>query len=276
MASSSPQILEGKLTVVSTWLCPFAQRTLLALKLKGVNCVHSELSEHDLYNKPAWFLDLNPAGLVPTVAWLEGGERRVLSESLIINEYIDEALPGPPLLPAGDHFARAKARLAIDRFSCKAVPEFYKLLLRQDKAEQDAAARALDQQLLWLAKEGVHPEGPFALGGAPSLVDCAILPFILRLPILKHYRGYEPPAAAAGRLSAYVAAALALPEVAATRVHPAGQDYDGALITAYQRYADGSAKSQVARELSNSKGKEKEKDDKVAAAQTANGGGGSH
>jgi hypothetical protein len=67
--------------------CPFAQRTLLALNAKGVAYVHHELSDTDLYSKPAWFLDLNPAGLVPTLAWLTpGGERRVLGESLIINE----------------------------------------------------------------------------------------------------------------------------------------------------------------------------------------------
>ncbi len=49
-------------------------------------------------------------------------------------------------------------------------------------------------------------------------------------PILKHYRGYEPPAAAAGRLSAYLAAAAAHPAVKATMRHPAGRDYDEALI----------------------------------------------
>jgi hypothetical protein len=67
-------------------LCPFAQRTLIALNAKGCAFTLHELSEADLYDKPAWFLDLNPAGLVPTLAWRTGGQRRVLTESLILNE----------------------------------------------------------------------------------------------------------------------------------------------------------------------------------------------
>lgn len=50
--------------------------------------------------------------------------------------YIDEALPGKPLLPRGDPYARAKARTIIDRFCGKAVPEFYKMLLRQASGGQ--------------------------------------------------------------------------------------------------------------------------------------------
>jgi hypothetical protein len=67
--------------------CPFAQRALLALNAKGADYRLHELSDADLYSKPAWFLGLNPAGLVPTLAWLAGdGRRRVLGESLVINE----------------------------------------------------------------------------------------------------------------------------------------------------------------------------------------------
>jgi len=43
-------------------LCPFAQRTLLALNAGGCKYNHHELSEQDLYEKPTWFLELNPVG----------------------------------------------------------------------------------------------------------------------------------------------------------------------------------------------------------------------
>lgn len=247
------EILVGKPTIVSSWFCPFAQRSLIALEAKGVPYTHHELSDEDLYSKPAWFLRLNPAGLVPTIVWLdmEGGERRVLGESLIINEWVDEALPGPSLMPSAP-YERAKARLVIDRFASRVVPEFYRLLLRQDKGDQEAAARGFSGQLEWLA-ETLHAEGPFALGDSLSLVDCAVLPFLLRLPILQHYRGYELPATAAGRISAYVAAALAHPAVQATTRHPGGADYGQALIAMYQRYADGTANSLVARDINSEK-----------------------
>jgi len=204
------------------------------------------------------------------------------------NRFVEEGLQGPSRLLPADPYLRAQARLVIDRFGSKGVPPFYKMLLQQDAAEQAAAARALDAQLIWLAAEVLGMEGPWGLRGGQglTLVDCAVLPFIIRLvrgcvgwmcvsgaarlaaapllltlllevsislqpptnphqrrqqpnpnfappniqPILHHYRGYSPPAAAAGRLAAYTAAAKALPAVASTMRHPAGRDYDGALI----------------------------------------------
>lgn len=65
-------------------------------------------------------------------------------------------------------------------------------------------------------------------------------------PILKHYRGYAPPAAAAPLLAAYADAAQAHPAVAPTVRHPAGRDYWKALVAAYSKYADGSAQSKLA------------------------------
>jgi hypothetical protein len=48
--------------------------------------------------------------------------------------------------------------------------------------------------------------------------------------VLRHYRGYAPPAAAAPRLAGYLAAAKAHSAVSGTMVHPEGRDYSGALI----------------------------------------------
>lgn len=51
----------------------------------------------------------------------------------------------------------------------------------KDKADQEAAAAAFSEQLLWLVGQ-LHPTGPFGLGPEGlSLVDCAVLPFLLRL-----------------------------------------------------------------------------------------------
>lgn len=76
-----------------------------------------------------------------------------------------EGLDGPhPLLPS-DPFARARARLVLDRFCSKAVPQFYALLLRRDEAERAAARAAFDAQLEWLAAQGLCAGGPWALEG---------------------------------------------------------------------------------------------------------------
>jgi hypothetical protein len=90
------------------------------------------------------------------------------------------------LLPS-DPVGKAAARLIIQRFSDKAVPAFYRMLVQQDKAVQAAAAAALDAELQWLV-DNIDPAGPFALGPDLGLVDCAVVPFLLRLYVLEHYR----------------------------------------------------------------------------------------
>jgi glutathione S-transferase len=90
------------------------------------------------------------------------------------------------LLPA-DPAGRAAARLIIQRFSDKAVPAFYRILVQQDQSVQAAAAVVMDTELEWLV-DSMHPQGPFALGQQLGLVDCAIAPFLIRLFVLQHYR----------------------------------------------------------------------------------------
>jgi hypothetical protein len=58
----APDACTGPPLQTTARLCPFAQRTLIALKAKGCDHTHHELNEHDLYEKPEWFLDLNPVG----------------------------------------------------------------------------------------------------------------------------------------------------------------------------------------------------------------------
>ncbi|MCP6606353.1 glutathione S-transferase N-terminal domain-containing protein, partial [Klebsiella pneumoniae] len=53
---------EGQIRVYSMRFCPFAQRTLLVLKAKGIR---HEVININLKNKPEWFFKKNPIGLVP-------------------------------------------------------------------------------------------------------------------------------------------------------------------------------------------------------------------
>jgi len=63
----------------------------------------------DLKNKPRDLLELNPYAKVPVLIDGDG----VIYESAIINEYLEEKYPAPPLLPR-DPFQRAKIRIWID------------------------------------------------------------------------------------------------------------------------------------------------------------------
>lgn len=78
-------------------------RVFLALLEKGVNFTeHAMFGPHFDHLKPA-YLAINPKGQVPTLVC----DGDVLTEGMLINEYIDEAFDGPALRPTAplDRFA---------------------------------------------------------------------------------------------------------------------------------------------------------------------------
>ena len=81
------------LTLVDAPRCPYCARVRIVLAEKGVAY---ETVVIDLEDRPAWLYELNPVGRVPVLE--EDGW--ALPESAVINEYLEERHPEPPLLPA--------------------------------------------------------------------------------------------------------------------------------------------------------------------------------
>lgn len=82
------------------------------------------------------YLALNPQGLVPALEW----DGAVLTQSLAICEFLDEVVPGPPLLP-GDAVARAKVRAFAQVIACDTHPvQNLRVLERLRAAGLDEAA----------------------------------------------------------------------------------------------------------------------------------------
>lgn len=174
--------------IYSASVCPFAHRTRLTLLEKGIDF---ELTEIDLNNKPEWFWQVSPYGKVPVI---KHNNYRIW-ESAIINEYLDEAFPEPPLMPkkTGD---RAMARIWIDFANNKLVPVFYKLLLEQDHQKQVELKQKLIENLQFMETEGIRQlsdNGNYWLGKSLSLVDLTFYPWFERFCILEHYRGISLP-----------------------------------------------------------------------------------
>ena len=128
------------LKLVDAPRCPYCARVRIVLAEKGVD---HESVVIDLQDRPDWLYELNPAGRVPVIE--EDGW--ALPESAVINEFLEERHPDPPLLPA-DLAARAAARLRIFRYDDFTRP-YYALRREEPGAEAEfaEALAALDATL---------------------------------------------------------------------------------------------------------------------------------
>ena len=114
-----------KLRLISFKLCPFVQRTIIVLLEKAVK---HEIEYIDLNCKPDWFLKLSPMAKVPILQILE--DDRVLFESSVICEYIDEISPGS--LHPDDSFEKARHRAWIE-FASALLDKIYTLYATKEK-----------------------------------------------------------------------------------------------------------------------------------------------
>ncbi len=148
----------------------YSHRTRIVLFEKDVECHIIEVA-HD--KRPRDLADLNPYNQVPTMV----DRDLVLYESNIINEYLDERLPHPPLMPV-DPVSRARARLMLVRFDrdwCSLLPE----IEHGDKKIATRARNVIRDGLTVISP--VFRDQPFVMGEEFSLVDCALAPILWRL-----------------------------------------------------------------------------------------------
>ena len=173
--------------IYSASVCPFAHRTRLTLLEKGIDF---KLTEIDLNNKPDWFSEVSPYQKVPVIQ--NGGDR--VWESAVINEYLEEVFPEPPLMPK-DSGKKAIARIWIDFANTQFVTSFYKLLLIQDPAKQQQWKQKFLDHLQFM-ESGIaqlQGEGPYWFGVSLTLVDLTFYPWFERWAVLEHYRDLPLP-----------------------------------------------------------------------------------
>jgi len=159
---------------------PNCQRVKIVLAEKNLpyDIAPIDLRAHE--QKTPEYLKLNPYGKVPVLT----DDATVLYESLIINEYLDEKYPNPPLMPK-DPAKRAKARILVDYGMAHFDAPYQRLRmeLMKDAKEQNqqviATAKAELKKLLQRLEDEIG-EQQYLLGDF-SLVDADLLPRFTRL-----------------------------------------------------------------------------------------------
>lgn len=181
----TPATANDKPLIYSMAVCPYAQRTKILLEIKGVDydAVEIDISKP---RSPA-FLEINPTGKVPTL--VHNG--KVLNESSIINEYLDEVFPEIPLLPT-DPYQKAISRLLIDYCNTRFSPNHYRLLMEQNSARREKIEQAVHQDWLWLDAflRRTNPDGQY-VGESFGMADLTYAPFFARFVLNEYFWDFQ-------------------------------------------------------------------------------------
>lgn len=96
-----------------------SMKVLICLNEKKLDFVSHYVNLLRFEQHEPWFVEINPNGQVPVL--LHDG--KVITESTVVNEYLDDAFPEIPLRPA-DAFYRAQMRIwskFVDEYFCPAL-----------------------------------------------------------------------------------------------------------------------------------------------------------
>ena len=151
--------------------CIMSHCARLVVHEKGVP---ADIEYFDPNDPPEDLLELNPNGSSPTFV-----ERDlVLYDARIIMEYLDERFPHPALHQM-DPGSRASTRMLIKRIDQEWYPLLEEVQLNGDK-KAAKAKKQLKESLM--AAAPVFEATPYFMSEEYSLIDCAMAPFLWRLP----------------------------------------------------------------------------------------------
>ena len=188
-----------------------AQKVRLALAEKGLEYTEHHINLRSGEQKKPEYVKLNPKGVVPTLVH----DGFVVCESVVINEYIDDAFEGPALMPESaqgrarvrhwtkqidDSIFTATATVSVSiAFHHQYTPELieeqvrfrgpsYRQFIETVKKGVDnpafpAAIKRMDKMLADMDK--ALAEGPWLLGKQLTLADVAFASYYTRLDHLK-------------------------------------------------------------------------------------------
>ena len=131
--------------------------------------------------------DVNPVGKLPTLE----DRSTILFEASVVNEYLDERYPHPPLKP-GSPAERAQMRLAVMRIEQELFPIYAELEKARDKtAGRKKISDYLEALDTYMARQD------YFVGECYTLADVSLAPILWRLKAMgidtakwSHLEGY--------------------------------------------------------------------------------------
>lgn len=217
------------------------------LEEKGIQYQYIEV---DPYAKPKELMDLNPRGLVPSMEY----KGKPLYESTVLVEFLEEAFPhhSPHLLPS-DPYEKARARIWCHFVTSSVIPSFHRFLQYQPQKDGKEGLEERRKEFLGVLKEftkEMDKEGPYFLGKDFGIVDLMIAPWAVRLWVFDHFKGgLGIPEEGKGGEDEEVWARWRkwYDAVKGRRSVIETTSYQETYIPLYQKYADDTAQSQLAK-----------------------------
>lgn len=216
-------------TIYHIPVCPFSQRVEILLSLKGLAGAVDFHVMDVTKPRPEWFLEMTGGTTAMPVMDLGGG--RMLKESLVILQYVEEAFGKPPILRA-DAYERAVERMMIARENDFTMAG-YTMVMNRD---WDRTAGLRDRLLglyEWLDEflRRHNPDGTWLFDGF-GMTEAIYTPLFVRFLFLDYYEGFDlPKDGRFARVAKWRDACLA---------HPAAQQVsEREIVTVYYDYAVG-------------------------------------
>ncbi|MBT3429788.1 MAG: stringent starvation protein A [Proteobacteria bacterium] len=154
--------------------CLFSHACRFVLRAKEIECDVVFTTDKQVEDAVA---ELNPYGETPTLA----DRDLVLYDGVVVNEYLDERFPHPPLMPS-DPTTRAQARVMISRLRRDWLDDVQNRMASGVKLERNLS-RSLSDGLVAMSNH--FSENKYVLGEDFSLVDAYLVPLLWRLPLLQ-------------------------------------------------------------------------------------------
>ena len=154
--------------------CLFSHACRFVLKEKEIDCDVVFTTDKQVEDAVG---ELNPYGETPTLA----DRDLVLYDGVVVNEYLDERFPHPPLMPS-DPTTRAQARVMISRLRRDWLDDVQNRMASGVKLERNLS-RSLSDGLVAMSNH--FSENKYVLGEDFSLVDAYLVALLWRLPLLQ-------------------------------------------------------------------------------------------